>query len=126
MQDMRYLDQIEKGVGDLKEIAMKANEVRAAASYLVCLKDSYLVQVASLTWSATLHQAIKTTNVMLDNLEEKITDVQDKLDSVNLKLKKTLDTVGRRSDKMCIDIICIVLLLGMVGVLYRVITNSKK
>lgn len=28
LQDARYLDQIEKGVGDLKEIAMKANEVR--------------------------------------------------------------------------------------------------
>lgn len=53
-------------------------------------------------------------------------DVQDHLDRVNRKMKTTLDQVGRRSDKMCIDIICIIILLGMVGVLYNLIKNSKE
>ena len=94
--DAKYLDQIEKGVEDLRDIALRANE------------------------------AVKTTNVMLDNLEQKIIDVQDHLDRVNRKMKTTLEQVGRRSDKLCIDIICIVILLGMVGVLYNLIKNSKE
>jgi hypothetical protein len=93
--DAKYLDQIEQGVEDLRDIALRANE------------------------------AVKTTNVMLENLEQKIIDVQDHLDRVNRKMKTTLDQVGRRSDKMCIDIICIIILLGMVGVLYNLIKNSK-
>lgn len=94
--DAKYLDQIEKGVEDLRDIALRANE------------------------------AVKTTNVMLENLEQKIIDVQDHLDRVNRKMKTTLEQVGRRSDKLCIDIICIVMLLGLVGVLYNLVKNAKK
>jgi len=63
--------------------------------------------------------------VMLENLEQKIMDVQDHLDRVNKKMKTTLQQVGRRSDKLCIDIICVVILLGMVGLLYNMVKNSK-
>jgi hypothetical protein len=52
-------------------------------------------------------------------------DVQDHLDRVNKKMKTTLQQVGRRSDKLCIDIICVVILLGMVGLLYNMVKNSK-
>lgn len=92
--DVRYLDQIEKGVEDLRDIALRANE------------------------------GVKTTNVMLENLEQKIIDVQDHLDRVNRKMKTTLKQVGRRSDKLCVDIICIVILLGLVGVIYNLVKNS--
>ncbi|TFJ87672.1 hypothetical protein NSK_001022 [Nannochloropsis salina CCMP1776] len=93
--DTQYLDQIEKGVEDLRDIALRANE------------------------------GIKTTNVMLENLEQKIIGVQDHLDRVNKKMKNTLDQVGRRSDKLCIDVVCIVILLGMIGVMYNLGKNSK-
>ena len=61
---------------------------------------------------------------MLENLEQKIMDVQDHLDNVNRKMKNTLEQVGRSSDKMCIDIICIIILLGMVGVLYNLVKKG--
>lgn len=93
--DERYLDQIEKGVEDLRDIALRANE------------------------------QVKTTNVMLENLEQKIIDVQDHLDRVNKKMKTTLDQVGRRSDKLCIDIICIIIMLGLGGLLYSMVKNHK-
>ncbi|GAB5030092.1 soluble nsf attachment protein receptor [Nannochloropsis oceanica] len=93
--DRHYLDQIERGVEDLRDIALRANE------------------------------GVRTTNVMLENLEQKIIDVQDHLDRVNKKMKTTLQQVGRRSDKLCIDIICIVILLGMIGLLYNLMKNSK-
>jgi hypothetical protein len=62
---------------------------------------------------------------MLENLEQKIIGVQDHLDRVNKKMKNTLDQVGRRSDKLCIDVVCIVILLGMIGVMYNLGKNSK-
>ena len=38
-------------------------------------------------------------------------------------MKDTLEEVGRSSDKLCVDIICIVLMIGFIAVLYNFIKN---
>ena len=52
---------------------------------------------------------------MLDTLEEKVDDVHEHLTNVNIKLKNTLEE-ARKSDKICCDILCLLLLIGMIAV----------
>ena len=47
-------------------------------------------------------------NVMLSQLDQKIGDAHEHMVNVNAKMKETLEEVGRSSDKLCVDIMCIV------------------
>eukprot|EP00546_Thalassionema_frauenfeldii_P009027 CAMPEP_0178915554 /NCGR_PEP_ID=MMETSP0786-20121207/12088_1 /TAXON_ID=186022 /ORGANISM="Thalassionema frauenfeldii, Strain CCMP 1798" /LENGTH=291 /DNA_ID=CAMNT_0020588671 /DNA_START=234 /DNA_END=1109 /DNA_ORIENTATION=- len=89
----RQLDQIGEGIQDLGEIAALQNE-------------------------EVKHQA-----AMLDNLNDKIDGVNDRVTNVNARMKETLDEVGRSSDKLIVDIICIVLALSFAAILYRMISS---
>jgi len=53
-------------------------------------------------------EEVQRQNAMLDQLGKRIDKVSDKLTSVNGKMKETLEEVGRSSDKLIVDIICIV------------------
>ena len=85
------LDEIGEGIQDLAEIAEMQGE------------------------------EVKRQNVMLDNLNDKIENVQDHMTNVNSKMKETLDEVGRSSDKLCVDIMCIMIMVGFGAVLYNFI-----
>jgi SYP7 family syntaxin len=85
----RQIDQIGEGIQDLAEIAQMQGE------------------------------EVQRQNVMLDNLNNKIEDAQEHMTNVNLKMKETLQEVGRSSDKLCVDIICIVLVIGFAAVFYN-------
>ena len=61
---------------------------------------------------------------MLDNLDEKIDNVQAHVDTVNSKLKKTLEDKGLGAERCCINIICLVLLLGIVGVIFNMLKGG--
>jgi hypothetical protein len=74
----QQLDQIGEGIQDLAEIAAMQGE------------------------------EVKRQNVMLDNLGKRIDNVHDHVTTVNSKMKDTLTEVGRSSDKLCVDIICVV------------------
>lgn len=71
----------------------------------------------------TQNQEAKKHSVMLDDLQQRIDNVQDHLENVNAKMKTTLDKVGRSSDKLCVDIMCLILLIGMVIVMYKLFTS---
>jgi len=85
---------IGKGVDELRDIALAANE------------------------------EIKMQSKMLDVLETKIDDVHEHVTTINVKLKTTLDE-ARKSDKICVDIFCILLCIGMIIVLVK-LTSDKQ
>lgn len=65
-------------------------------------------------------EEVKRQNEMLDNVGNKIEEVYDHIDNVNAKMKDTLNEV-RAADKICVDIMCIVLMVGLGAVLYQLI-----
>lgn len=90
----RQLDEIGDGIADLAEIAALAGE------------------------------EVKVQGVMLDGLNTKLDKVNDGVENVNARMKETLSEVGRASDKLCIDIICVVLAIGFGAVFYNISKNS--
>jgi hypothetical protein len=69
------------------------------------------------------NQEVKLQNIALTSLEEKVDAVHDKVFNVNQRLKTTLDAV-RSSDKICLDIACVIVLIGMVVAVIKVTTNA--
>lgn len=90
----RQLDEIGEGIQDLAEIAQMQGE-----------------EVA--------HQT-----QMLENLHNKIDKANERMAGVNETMKQTLEEVGRSSDKLCVDIMCIVLMIGFVAIIYKYATGG--
>lgn len=72
------LDEIGEGISDLHELAKRQGE------------------------------EVKRHNEMLNKVSDRIDNATEKMVNVNAKMKETLDEVGRSSDKLCVDIMCIV------------------
>ena len=72
------------------------------------------------------NEEVKKHNVMLDNLGKRMDSVHEHVTNVNQKMKNTLDEVARSGDKFCMDALCILLLLGLIAVLYQLMTAEKK
>lgn len=64
-----------------------------------------------------INETVVIHQKMLDDVEKHIDTAQDNLDSVNLKLKKTLEQKGMSWERMCMVFLCITLILGLVGVM---------
>ena len=62
---------------------------------------------------------VQRQNAMVEDVHEAIEGAHDHVESVNDKMKKTLKAVGRPADKLCMDIICLCILLGLAGVIYN-------
>ena len=62
---------------------------------------------------------------MLDKVNDKMDKVNERMSSVNSKMKETLDEVGRSADKLCVDIMCVVLMVGFAAVIYKFVTDDK-
>jgi len=86
----RQLDVIGEGIQDLHEIALMQGE------------------------------EVRRQNMMLDNMGRRIDAVHEKVLNVNSKMKDTLEEVGRSSDKLCVDIICVLFAVGFGAVFYQV------
>lgn len=71
-----------------------------------------------------ISEELKVQNKILDETEEKVTKVQGKLTGLNKRLKKTIKDVEK--DKLCIYLICFLLLLGLGGAIYWQLTKNKK
>ena len=56
---------------------------------------------------------------MLEDLAARMDNVHDHVTNVNMKMKTTLDEVGRSSDKLCVDVMCLLFLIGMIVVMYQ-------
>jgi len=76
-------------------------------------------------YAISQNEEVKRQNVMLDSLENKITNVHDHVYNVNSKMKETLDTLGRKSDKFCVDLICLIMTIGFAAVLYSIWKANK-
>jgi SYP7 family syntaxin len=61
---------------------------------------------------------------LLDDIEKKTEKVSDKMDATNKNLKKTAAENNRGGDKLCMDMICLILLLGVATVIYNIIKRS--
>jgi methyl-accepting chemotaxis protein len=72
------LDEIGEGIQDLRELALRQGE------------------------------EVRRQNVMLTNTASRIDEAHEHMTNVNAKMKETLKEVGRSSDKLCVDIMCIV------------------
>jgi len=84
------LDEIGEGISDLHELAKRQGE------------------------------EVKRQNEMLNKVSDRIDSATEKMINVNAKMKDTLDQVGRSSDKLCVDIMCIMLMAGFGAVFYNV------
>ena len=82
------LDEIGEGIQDLRELAQGMGE------------------------------EVARQNVMLNTVGQKIDGAHEHIVNVNAKMKETLDEVGRSSDKLCVDIMCIVSILLLVLIIY--------
>lgn len=71
------------------------------------------------------NEEVKRQNLMLDSLAGKIDNVHDHVTNVNSKMKTTLDAVGRKGDKLCVDIICLVLAIGFAAVIYSIYKETN-
>lgn len=89
----RQLDEIGEGIQDLSEIAQLQGE------------------------------EVKRQSAMLDQVNNKLDKVNERVIGVNAKMKDTLEEVGRASDKLCVDIMCIVLAIGFGAVIYNFTQN---
>eukprot|EP01041_Mallomonas_annulata_P009789 gene9789-20360_t len=62
---------------------------------------------------------VKLQNQMLDTLEAKVDAVHEQVTNVNLRMKDTLEKT-RKADKLCMDIVCVLILIGMIIVLVKI------
>lgn len=89
----KELDEIGEGIADLGEIAAMQSE------------------------------EVQRQNIMLTNVETKIDNAADHIQSVNTKMKETLDQV-RGADKVCVDIMCILMMVGLGAVFWNLAKNN--
>lgn len=61
---------------------------------------------------------------LLDDIDGKMEKVTDKMDNTNKNLKKVAAENNRGGDKLCMDMICLILLLGVASVIYNIIKRS--
>merc|ERR1712060_982663 len=64
-------------------------------------------------------------SVMLDKLEERIDDAAAIQTSLNQNVKDLLEESGRGMDKLCIDVTCILLMIGFISGMLQ-ISNLKQ
>mmetsp|Transcript_28679 Transcript_28679/g.51832 ORF Transcript_28679/g.51832 Transcript_28679/m.51832 type:complete len:314 (-) Transcript_28679:116-1057(-) len=83
------LDELGEGIQDLHELALRQGE------------------------------EVQRQNAMLTNTTNRIDNAYEHMENVNAKMKDTLNEVGRSSDKLCVDIMCILLVVGFGGVFYK-------
>ena len=63
---------------------------------------------------------------MLNDLDNKTEKTQTKMDKVNDRMKDALEKINDKSTNFCIYIICVVMLLGLATVVYKMVETSKK
>jgi len=65
-------------------------------------------------------EEVQRQSVMLENVGQKLDSAHEHMSNVNARMKETLDEI-RKADRICVDIMCIVLMVGLAGVLYKMI-----
>jgi len=66
-------------------------------------------------------EEVQRQNVMIENIEGKMEKTSEHITNVNIRMKETLSAV-RGADKICVDIMCISLMLGLSFLMYKQLT----
>jgi methyl-accepting chemotaxis protein len=90
----QQIDEIGEGIQDLAEIAQMQSE------------------------------EVQRQNAMLEQVSDRVDNVNEHVQNVNAKMKDKLNEVGRSGDKLCVDIMCILVAVGIAAVLYNMIKNQ--
>jgi methyl-accepting chemotaxis protein len=69
--------------------------------------------------AAEQNEEVKKQNLMLENMSEQVDGVARKMGYINKRMKRTLKEVGRAGDKLCVDIFCVVLAVGLFAVIWK-------
>ena len=70
-------------------------------------------------------EEVTKQGIMLEDLNERVENVQEHVATVNSKMKDTLDVVGRSSDKLCVDVMCLLFLIGLCIIAYQLLTKKN-
>ena len=81
-----------------------------------------VLNIAELTMAQ--QEQLKLQSIEIDGLNSKMDGVTEHIGSVNSKLKKTLDEV-RKSDMICVDVICLLLSLGLIMILIQILNDTN-
>ena len=68
-----------------------------------------------------LNEEVTKTGYMIDNIGKKLDHVNDKMEQTNKNMKKVRKEANRPADKFCMDITCLILLLGVLTVIYNMV-----
>jgi hypothetical protein len=107
------LDQIGEGIMDLAEIAEQQGEEVRRQNVMLDNVTCVLVCIV------ILRVCFCNNLTFFGFCSDKIDKINERVVSVNSRMKETLDEVGRSSDKLCIDIMCIMLAVGFGSVFYN-------
>mmetsp|Transcript_11711 Transcript_11711/g.43646 ORF Transcript_11711/g.43646 Transcript_11711/m.43646 type:complete len:302 (-) Transcript_11711:712-1617(-) len=69
-------------------------------------------------------QRIQEHDKMIDEIQEGVDNAQERLVTINAELKETLAKL-RSSDKICLDILCVLIMLGLIGVIFNTFTSNN-
>ncbi|CBN78535.1 Soluble NSF Attachment Protein (SNAP) Receptor (SNARE) [Ectocarpus siliculosus] len=92
------------------------------------MEDKYLTVVEEHVdrlgeMAKNIQEELQIQDRMVDDLGNRIDTAQEHVANVNMRMKEVLKNV-RSADKFCMDIMCILLLLGMIAVLYAVVKET--
>jgi len=79
-----------------------------------------------LTYADQMGDEVKAQSVMLDKLEERIDDAAGIQTSLNQNVKDLLDESGRGVDKLCIDVTCILMMIGFISGMFQISSLSNQ
>jgi len=65
-----------------------------------------------------MNEELQVQSKMIDELDQAVEKAQEHVSNINAQVADTLKKV-RDSDKLCIDILCLLLLLGLIGVMIQ-------
>lgn len=124
------LDEISKGLDELKDLAEKMSDVsgggwgggEGAVFRLCALWPPVPPRALALSYrtSQPPPQELQLQDKMLNDLESKADKTQNKMDSTNDRMKDAMKKLNDKASNVCVYIICLFLLLGMVAVVYKV------
>ena len=122
-QEMSQLGQPMVNLREDEEFALFFDQVQKNDQLMDQALDRISAGVQVLhTQAVNINQELKVQNQLLTETEEKVDKTHQKLKSLNKRLKKTIKDVQK--DRLCIYLICFILLLALGGIIYWQITKS--
>jgi len=69
-----------------------------------------------------IQDEINLQDKIMDEIDENLAKARDKMDNINVTLKKNLDDSGMGMERFCINLMCFILLLGVVGIILSLVS----